>query len=174
MSFFCEEPGRTTSRGRSSLACLRRLSSAPYWPRLLGGQGQFIVNTDGNEIAAFGGPFPFYSFNLSNGLTYNSSETITLGMNYFLDSNTGMRSIIYSANGVNSPILAFSNTEQGIMIGDTTLGGYFQISNDQNNPLNSGSAAFGDISIVPGPSTFALLSMGIVTLGAVVSRRRRM
>jgi hypothetical protein len=134
-----------------------------------GGQGQFIVNTDGHEIVAFGGPLPFYAF----PATFDSGETITLGMNYFLDSVTGLRSIIYSANGVNSPILPFTDAEQGIING-STLGGYFQIVNDPLNPFNSGIANFQNISIVPEPSTFALLSMGIVALGAVVSRRRRM
>jgi hypothetical protein len=135
-----------------------------------GGQGQFIVNTDSHEIVAFGGPLPFYAF----PSTFNSGETITLGMNYFLDSVTGLRSIIYSANGVNSPILPFTDAEQGIING-STLAGYFQIVNDPLNPLNSGSAKFQNINIsVPEPSTFALLSMGIVTLGAVVSRRRRL
>src|SRR5450756_2207583 len=57
-----------------------------------GGQGQFLVNTDGHEIVAFGGPLPFYAF----PATFDSGETITLGMNYFLDSVTGLRSIIYS------------------------------------------------------------------------------
>ena len=40
-----------------------------------GGQGQFIVTTDG-EVAAFGGPLPFYSFST---LVYNPGETILLG-----------------------------------------------------------------------------------------------
>jgi len=134
-----------------------------------GGQGQFLVNTDGHEIVAFGGPLPFYAF----PATFDSGETITLGMTYFLNSGTGLRSIIYSENGVNSPILPFTDAEQGIING-STLGGYFQIVNDPLNPFNSGIANFQNISIVPEPSTFALLSMGIVTLGAVVSRRRRM
>src|SRR5882724_4727314 len=29
----------------------------------IGGDGQFIVNTDSHEVVAFGGPFPFFSFN---------------------------------------------------------------------------------------------------------------
>lgn len=133
-----------------------------------GGQGQFIVNTDGHEIVAFGGPLPFYAF----PATFDSSEIVTLGMTYFLDSNTGLRSIIYSANGVDSPIKTFSNTEQGIIDG-STLGGYFQIVNDPNNPSNSGTAVFQNISVtaVPEPSTFALLSLGVLPLGLVLRRR---
>lgn len=133
----------------------------------IGGDGQFIVNTDGHEIVAFGGPLPFYAF----PSTFNSGDTITLGMRYFLDSNTGLRSIIYSANGVDSPILAFTDLEQGI-IDNSTLGGYFQIVNDPANPANSGSAVFGSINIVPEPSTFALLSLGILPLALLLRRRR--
>jgi len=151
------------------------LTGSPISPRkeagfllsTIGGDGQFIVNTDGHEIVAFGGPLPFYAF----PSTFNSGDTITLGMNYFMDSATGLRSIIYSANGVNSPTLALSNLEQGIIDG-SSLGGYFQIVNDPNNPLNSGSAAFGNISIVPEPSVFALLSLGILPLGFALRRRR--
>ena len=58
----------------------------------IGGQGQFIVNTDGHEVVAFGGPFPFYAF----PKTFNSGDSVTLGMTYFLDSN-GKRAMIYSA-----------------------------------------------------------------------------
>lgn len=132
----------------------------------IGGEGQFIVNTDGHEIVAFGGSLPFYAF----PATFDSGETITLGINYFLDSNTGLRSIIYSANGVDSPILPFTNLEQGI-INNTTIGGYFQIVNDPANPFNSGIANYQDISIVPEPSTFALVGMGLI--GLLVLRRKK-
>jgi hypothetical protein len=124
----------------------------------IGGDGQFILDTDAHEIVAFGGPLPFFAF----PKTFNSGDSVTLGMTYFLDSNTGLRSIIYSANGVNSPIEAFTDLEQGI-IDNSTLGGYFQIVNDPNNPNNSGSAIFQNISIsVPEPSALALLSLGIL------------
>jgi hypothetical protein len=130
-----------------------------------GGQGQFIVNTDGHEIVAFGGPLPFYAF----PSTYNSGDIITLGMTYLLNSGTGLRSIIYSENGVNSPILPFTDLEQGIING-TTLGGYFQIQNAPNNPSNFGVAVFQNITMVPEPSSFVLLSLGILPL---LLRRRR-
>ena len=109
----------------------------------IGGQGQFIVNTDAHDVVAFGGPFPFYAF----PSTFNSGDTITLGMTYFLDGN-GKRAIIYYANGVQSPPLEFSNLEQGIIDG-STLGGYLQVINASSIPTNSGTAVYQNIEIGP-------------------------
>ena len=144
----------------------------------IGGQGQFIVNTDAHEVVVFGGPLPFYIF----PITYNSGDAITLGMTYFLDGN-GKRAIIYSANGVDSPTLEFTNLEQGIMIGNTTLGGYLQVVNNTSNPDNGGMAVFQDTSIVPygtvpistvpEPSTFLLLGAGLAGIG-FLRRRAKM
>ena len=151
------------------------LSGSPITPRkeagflfasTIGGEGQFIVNTDAHEIVAFGGSLPFYAF----PATYDSGETITLGVNYFLDSSTGLRSIVYSANGVASPVLPFTNLEQGI-INNTTIGGYVQIVNDSTNPFNAGIANFQNISAVPEPSTLVLVGIGLFGLLAI--RRKR-
>jgi hypothetical protein len=152
-----------------------QLTASPTSPRkeagfllsTIGGDGQFIVNSDAHEIVAFGGPLPFYAF----PATYDSSEIITLGMTYFLDGGTGMRSIIYTANGVNSPILPLTNLEQGIIDG-SRLGGYLQVVNAPGSPNNFGAAAFQNISItgVPEPSSFVLLGAGILPL---LFRRRR-
>jgi hypothetical protein len=144
------------------------LTGSPITPRKeagfllnsIGGDGQFIVNTDGHEVVAFGGPFPFYAF----PATFDSGETITLGMTYFLDSN-GKRAVIYSADGVSSPPLEFSNLEQGI-IDNSTLGGYFQIVNDPRTAGNSGVAVFGDISIAPIPEPATIVTNLLVVLGA--------
>ncbi len=123
----------------------------------VGGDGQFIVNTDAHEVVAFGGPLPFFAF----PSTYNSGDRITLGMTYFLDGN-GKRAIVYSANGVDSPPLEFTNLEQGIIDG-STLGGYFQIVNDPANPNNAGSAIFENVT-VPEPSVAALVGLGCLSL----------
>jgi hypothetical protein len=148
------------------------LTGSPISPRkeagfllnTIGGDGQFIVNTDGHEVVAFGGPLPFYAF----PSTFNSGNTITLGMTFA--NIGGTNGIIYSANGVNSPFEPFTNLEQGIING-STLGGYFQIVNDPANPSNGGSALFQNISIViPEPSVFALLGLGML---ALVFRYRR-
>lgn len=124
-----------------------------------GWDAQFIVDTDAHEVVAFGGPFPWHAF----PATFDSGETITLGMKYFLDADTGKRAIVYSANGVNSPVKIFDNMEQGIIDG-STLGGYFQIQNDGANPDNSGFAMFNNISIVPEPATLGLLAFGVLPL----------
>src|ERR1035437_9814 len=105
------------------------------------GDIQFIVNTDGHEVVQFGG-ISFYSFNASNGITYNSGDTIHLGLTYFLDGN-GKNALQFFANGTPSPVFEFgTNVGSGALdIGDgSTLGAYFQISNDPNNPTNSGTA----------------------------------
>jgi hypothetical protein len=112
----------------------------------IGGDGLFILDTDAHEIVAFGGALPFYSF----GNTFNSGNTVLMGMRY--ENVGGVNGIVYSANGVNSPFLPMTNTEQGVING-STLGGYFQIA-----------------GIVPEPSSFVLLSLGILPL---LLRRRR-
>jgi hypothetical protein len=130
------------------------------------GDIQFIVNTDGHEVVQFGG-ISFYSFNANNGITYNSGDTITLAMAYFLDGS-GNNALQFRANGVSSPVFEFA---AGAGIGNgSTLGGYFQIVNDPNNELNGGTALFQNITLVPEPSVFALLSLGLLPL---VFRRRR-
>jgi len=103
--------------------------------------GSFIVNTDGHEVVAFGGFLPFYAF----PKTFQSGDTVTLSMTYFLDA-AGKWAIIYKANCMTSPPLEFSNLEQGIIPG-TSLTGYFQIVNDPNDPTNSGTAVFQNIKI---------------------------
>ncbi len=138
---------------------------AGFMLNTIGGDGQFIVNTDAHEVVAFGGPLPFFAF----PSTFNSGDTITLGMTYFLDGN-GKRAVIYSANGAVSPALEFSNLEQGI-IDNSTLGGYFQIVRIAPEATNDGSATFANIGIVtvPEPSTCALLGLGFL---AMLWRRR--
>ena len=125
--------------------------------------GQFILNTDAHEIVAFGGFLPFYAF----PSTFNSGNTVTMSIT--CETVGGVNSIMYSANGVNSPWLPFSNSELGVING-TTIGGYFQIQQDPNVPSNSGSALFQNMTVVPEPSAFALMGLGTL---ALVFRRRR-
>jgi hypothetical protein len=136
------------------------------------GDVQFVVNTDGHEVVQFGG-ISFYSFNNSTpptggyGMTYNSGDNITLGLNYFKDEN-GKNALQFFANGNASPVFEFGPTvgSGALDIGNgSTLGGYFQIANGGvEGPSNGGTAAFSNISIVPEPSTLALLGLGGLTL----------
>jgi hypothetical protein len=139
------------------------------------GEIQFIVNTDGHEVVQFGG-ISFWSFNdpAHGGLTYNSGDTIHLGMKYFLDGN-GKNAMQFFANGSSSAVFEFGPTVSAGALGiddSSTLGGYFQIVNDPSNPNNSGSAVFQNISItaVPEPSALALLGLGSV--GLLLRRKR--
>jgi hypothetical protein len=138
-----------------SISATITLSGTPISPRKeaglrldssVGGDGLFILDTDAHEIVAFGGPLPFYSF----GNTFNSGNSVTMGITY--ENIGGTNGIVYTANGVNSPFLPMSNTEQGVIDG-STLGGYFQIQ-----------------GIVPEPSSAALIGLGALTL---FLRRRR-
>lgn len=135
-----------------------------------GGQGQFIVNSDAGEVVVFGGPLPFYSFNSNNALSYTTGTTIRLGMRYFRDGD-GLRKIVYSANGINSPALEFTNLEQGIITG-SRLGGYSQVNVANTNPSNGSTSTFSNIAIgapVPEPASMAALGLGALAL----LRRRR-
>jgi hypothetical protein len=137
------------------------------------GDIQFIVNTDGHEVVQFGG-ISFYSFSGNNIVSYNSGDTIRLGLNYFLDGN-GKNALQFFANGNASPVFEMGPSvgSGALDIGNgSTLGGYFQIANDPANPNNAGTALFQNISIesVPEPSSFVLLSAGILPL---LLRRRR-
>ncbi len=138
------------------------------------GDIQFEVNTDGHEVVQFGG-ISFYSFNATNGLTYNSGQTITMGMKYFLDGS-GNNALQFFADSYASPIFEFGPSvgsgAPGIDDG-SILRGYFQIVNAPAIPSNSGTALFENISIspvVPEPSMAALLGLGVTSL---LLRRKR-
>jgi hypothetical protein len=135
------------------------------------GDIQFIVNTDGHEVVQFGG-ISSYSFSGNNIVSYNSGDTIKLGLDY-LKAPDGNPALQFFANGNASPVFEFA---PGSGIGNgSTLGGYFQIQNDSSNPGNSGLATFQNISIVPTPepSKLALLATGLVTLLTFRSVRPR-
>jgi len=134
------------------------------------GDIQFIVNTDNHEVVQFGGS-SFYAF----PSTYNSGQTIHLGLSYLVDPNTGANALQLQANGAFSPYLDLGpgHGNGSTSLGATTVGGYFQIQNDPNNPSNSGSAVFSNlaITIVPEPSVLAIFSLGV--LGMMLRRRKQ-
>lgn len=155
-----------------------------------GGDLQSVLIGGNGAVVQFGGP-SYYAFSPAAGgfpgaggsvPNYTLGQTYTMGLNYLVDPNTGRNAFEYSVNGqfaASSPGNNYFDLGAGVGIGDlgpNPLGGYFQIGNDPNNPNNSGQAFFSNIKITPAPEpcTVALLSMGMVTLGAIVSRRRRM
>src|SRR5437016_12192559 len=114
--------------------------------------GEFIVNTDGHEFVAFGGFLPFYAF----PRTFNSGDTVTMGLTVFKDS-IGKNALIYFAETattcLQSPALEFSNLELGVIDG-TSIGGYLQIVNSPTIATNSGKAVFQNIKIGPSDQDF--------------------
>jgi len=106
----------------------------------IAGGGQYIVNTDAHEVVAFGGPFPFFRFDLS----YNSGDRIRMGVRYFRDAD-GKRKIEYRANDQLSGPLEITNLEQGIP-GPYFVKGYMQVVIDTNAPDNRSVALFDGIT----------------------------
>jgi MYXO-CTERM domain-containing protein len=137
---------------------------------LIGGEGFFHVTSDG-EAAAFGGPFPFFSFGNS---AYTPGTTATLEMIYHPGIGTNPNPTLaatmeYKFNGVSSGPLTFGNTENGIING-TVDGMYLQVQPDRNNPNEFADATFTNFSVtVPAPGSAGLLAVA----GLVGIRRRR-
>jgi len=129
-----------------------------------GDLGIFIVGYSG-VVFQGGGP-SYYPFSPAAGgfpgagggvPNYVEGETYIVGLNYVVDPKTGLNAFQYSVNGqvaASSPGNTYFDLGPGVGIGSPGdfLGGYFQIQTDTNNPSNSGSAVFGDISIIPLPS----------------------
>jgi hypothetical protein len=157
----------------------------------IGGDLQSLVIGGNGAVVQFGGP-SYYPFSPAAGgyppaagsspaggvPNYVLGQTYRMGLNYVLDPNTGMNAFEYSVNGVlalSSPGNPYFDLGPGAGptgVPGSTLGGYFQIGNDPNNPNNFGTAIFSNIIItpVPEPSTLAFLGLGMVTL---LLRRRR-
>jgi hypothetical protein len=155
-----------------------------------GGDLQSLVTASG-VVVQFGGPsyYPFspaaggYPGAGGNVANYGLGQTYTMGLNYVVDPNTGLNAFQYSVNGqfaASSPGNPYFDLGPGVgagSIGGNPLGGYLQIGNDPNNAKNNGTAVFSNITItstaVPEPAAYAALSMGIMAVVGVISRRRR-
>lgn len=129
----------------------------------IGGEGQFMMASDG-EVAAFGGPLPFYTF---GGGAYTPGTTVTLGMIYRPGPVSTME---YLFNGTSSGEVAFGNTENGVING-SDFGVYLQNQPNGNNPNDFGNVDYTNFSVaVPEPMTMLGLAAGV---GMLLRRRRK-
>lgn len=128
----------------------------------IGGEGFFIMTSDG-EVAAFGGPLPFYSF----GNVYTPGTTATLRMIY----RPGVVSTMeYRFNGMTSGRVDFGNSENGVING-SDFGNYVQSQPNDNNPNDFSNVDFTNYAVaVPEPMTMIGLAAGI---GVLLRRRRK-
>ena len=127
----------------------------------IGGEGQLMVASDG-EVAAFGGPFPFYTF----GNVYTAGTTARLRMIY---RPGAVSTVEYRFNALTSGQLAFGNSENGVING-SDFGMYVQNQPNDNNPNDFSNASFTNFAVaVPEPMSMLALAAGV----GVLLRKRR-
>jgi hypothetical protein len=137
---------------------------------LIGGESFFFLTSDG-EVAAFGGPLPFFSFGTS---AYTPGTNAHMRMIYHPGTGTNPgapvpATVEYRFNNLTSGPLAFGNTENGFING-TVDGLYLQVQPNRTNPSEFADARFTNfVVLVPGPGAAGLLAMG----GLLATRRRR-
>ncbi len=129
----------------------------------IAGESFFFVTSDG-EVAAFGGPLPFFSFGNS---AYVPGTTANLRMIYRPGATATME---YMLNNVSSGQLGMFNTENGIING-TDMGMYVQNAPNDNNPNDFSNVSFRNTLVaVPEPMTMIAMAGG---LGMLIRRRRK-
>jgi len=114
------------------------LRVSPWWGQYV--DGRFMINAETGEIAVFGGRLPFYSFTVSNSITYTKGTTVHMAINYdpnaltAMDPATIQYSLTLGAQVYTSPALPFSMGTQsedpphGLwgILNDARVGSYFQ------------------------------------------------
>ena len=131
----------------------------------IGGEGFFMIKAAG-EVAAWGGPFPFYSFGNS---AYSPGTTATIEMIYTPDDDADpydgdAATMEYIYNGTSSGPLNFGNTENG-MIDGSDMGLFLQNHPDTGNPGDFGMVEYTNIGVaVPEPASALLALVGLALL----------
>ncbi len=131
----------------------------------VGGEGFFLAKS-GGEVAAFGGPFPFYSFGAS---AYTPGTVATMEMIYTPDDDADpwdgdAATMEYIYNGLSSGPLDFANLENG-MIDGSDLGMYLQNVVDTSNPSDFGMVEYTNFNVaVPEPGSALLVLLGLAWL----------
>jgi hypothetical protein len=164
--------------------CSGGLNVSPWWSQEV--DGVLSVDTATGEIAAWGGRLPFYSFTVSQGLTYTVGGTVRLGVIYDPHSLTGADPatieylVTQGATTYTSGALAFDqgnpaeDPPYGLwgMLNDARVGGFFQVQLDISDPRSWGQIVFENItySPIPEPSVVCILLFGVF---AVLLRRAK-
>ena len=161
------------------------LQLSPWWSPNV--DGRFNFRTTDGEIAAFGGRLPFYSFTGSQGIIYTKGDTVSVGLDYdpnslsMADPATITYNLTIGATDYTSGPLAFDEGNPGEdppyglwgHLNNARVGGYVQVFTGQSGAGNNLTAQWENITIVvPEPSTFVLLSLGILPLALLLRRRR--
>jgi hypothetical protein len=134
-----------------------------------GGDLSFIAKASQDHFLGFFGGPGFWN----SGISYVAGTSVQMTIVYYQTGATGNMqfSVTDGSSTATSPVESWT----GNLVGNN-LEAYFQLQGIDNStgPGTSGQAVWSNISIssVPEPSTFALLSMSIVALGGVISRRR--
>ncbi len=117
-----------------------------------GFDGLFIINSDAQEIVAFGGALPFYNFNTTYGIQYDVGETINLRMIYnapdSMDPANNPGNLEYRVDLASDAVgpyssgpITFSNLEFGL-IPNSEIGVYAQASGNSSIPTDFITATF--------------------------------